>query len=155
MSDRLLASVDAGLLTKNNTKPGTAGRRAVDRVAYSRRTSPFRLKPGETLREATGHGRPEFQATSEVSVYFDRPDPWAVLDAPTRLEKRRAGRYASLQAQLAAGKISHRHFQRRVESWAPIRGQRLLADPERVLAAIEARRAADEPTFWSRPGKAA
>ena len=88
-------------------------------------------------------------------MYLDTASPWTVLDVPTRMEQRRAGRYASYQAQLAAGEISPEAFRRKVESWAPIRGERFLSDPERVLAIMEARRAADEPTFVYKSGRAA
>ncbi|MGP0108118.1 MAG: hypothetical protein ACLPR9_04515 [Acidimicrobiales bacterium] len=150
---RLLDAAEVGLLTRRNTSPGTAGRQAADRATYLSRAS--RRRPGENVREALGHERPSVRAGAEISVLLDRPDPWTVLEAPTRLEKTRAARYDALVSNLVQGKISSRAFRRRVDSWVPIRGERWLSDADRVMAVLEGRRAAGEDLFIYRSGRAA
>lgn len=151
-SDRLVDAADAGLLTRRNTSPGTAGRRAVDRAQYLRRRS---ARPGVSAREALGHERAEVREHRAISVLLDRPTPFVVLEAPSRLEAQRAGRYDSLVGQLAAGLVSPQRFRRRVGGWRPIRGENFLSDPDRVLAVLEARRAGEEDLFIYRSGRAA
>jgi hypothetical protein len=149
-SDRLLAAADAGLLTRRNTVPGSAGRRAVDRSTYLRRRAG---RPNLSAREALGHERPEVRARRIISVLLDRPAPFVILDAPTRLEASRAARYDSYAGQMAARRISPQLFRRKISSWKPIRGERFLADPDRVLAVLESRRAGDEELFVYRNGR--
>lgn len=152
-SQRLLDAAEVGLLTRRNTKPGTAGRQAADRATYlSRRRG---QRPGETVREALGHERPAVRAGAQISVLLDRPDPWTIIEAPTRLEKTRGARYDALVSNLVQGKISSRAFRRRVDSWVPIRGERWLSDSDRVMALLEGRRAAGEDLFIYRSGRAA
>jgi hypothetical protein len=150
---RLLDAAEVGLLTRRNTKPGTVGYQAANRVTYLNRAA--RRHPGETVREALGHERPTVRAHAEISVLLDRPDPWTVLEAPTRLEKTRGARYDALVSNLVQGNISPRAFRRRVALWRPIRGERWLSDPNRVMAVLEGRRAAGEDLFIYRSGRAA
>jgi hypothetical protein len=155
-TDNQLAQAQVGLLNRGNTLPGTRGRQAVDRVQYLARTSPLRRRGGESVAEAAGHFRPEVQAQAETEAYFDRSgDPFAIVEAPTKGERRRLGRYAALRAQLAAGQITPAHFRRRIESWAPVRRERLLADPQRVLQVMDQRRAAGFVPFIYVSGRAA
>jgi len=142
-----------GILGRGNTRPGTAGRQAVDRFLYLRRKRQGR--PGETAREALGHDRPAVRANRAISVFVDRPDPWMVLAAPTPNETRRAARYDALVGQLASGRLSPAAFNRRISGWRPIRGERFLSDPDRVLAEIERRRASDEELFYYESGRTA
>ena len=74
---------------------------------------------------------------------------------PTRGETQRLARYNALVGQLAEGKISGTEFQRKVESWRPVAGQRLASDPDAVLARLEQRRAEDRELFEYRSGRAA
>lgn len=111
-------------------------------------------RPGETTREATGHDRSTVRANRAISIYVDRPEPWLVLDSPTPGETRRAARYDALVGQLASGRLSPAIFGRRVAGWRPIRGERFLSDPDRVLAELEHRRARDEELFYYESGRA-
>ncbi len=77
-----------------------------------------------------------------------------VLEAATRREAIRAGRYENLTGQLAAGRISPKRFQERISNWRPIRGERFLADPNRVLAVLEVRRAGEMDLFVYSSGRA-
>jgi hypothetical protein len=86
-------------------------------------------------------------------VLVDDPPRFVVIQSPTRGEVRRAGTYQSLTAQLRSGRISPTAFRRRVSRWAPIAGHGFLADPDAVLAIIEARRAADDELFIYQSGR--
>jgi hypothetical protein len=96
---------------------------------------------------------PEVRAGRSISALLDRRDPWATLEAPSPGEARRAARYGALVSQLAAGRLSSADFRRRVESWRPLRSERFLADPDRVLAELEVRRAADVELFHYSSGR--
>jgi len=98
---------------------------------------------------------PEIRAGRSISALLDRPNPWAELNTPTPGEARRAARYDALVGQLAAGRLSPADFRRRVESWRPIRSEHFLADPDRVLAELEVRRAADIDVFHYASGRPA
>jgi hypothetical protein len=152
-SDRLIAAAEAGIIRRSNTKKGTRGQQAANAVTYRRRTSG--RPEGVSAREAAGHERPEVRAARAISVLLDRPAPFVILEGPARLEASRAARYDSYAGQLAAGGITPERFQRKISSWRPIRGERFLADPDRVLAVLEARRAGDEELFIYRNGRAA
>jgi hypothetical protein len=149
---RLVQAARAGILTKDNTKRGTRGRQAVDRITYLRRKE---ARPELPAREALGHERPEVRSGRTISVLLDRPEPFVVLEAASRREASRAGRYDSLTGQLAAGRVTPERFRQMVSAWRPIRGERFLADPDRVLAVMEARRAGEEELFVYRSGRAA
>lgn len=150
-SDRVVAAVETGLLSRRNTTPGTVGRQAVDRVTYVRRKA---KRPDISAREALGHERPEVRARRVISVLLDRPDPFVLIEAPSRGEASRAGRYNSFVGKLAAFRMTPKQFERQVSSWRPIRGERFLADPDRVLAWVEARRASGQELFVYEPGRA-
>ncbi len=86
-------------------------------------------------------------------MLLDRPEPFAILEAPTRREASRAGPYDSLVGKMAAAKISPKQFERTVSGWRPIRGERFLSDPNRVLAVLEARRAGELDLFVYESGR--
>ncbi|MBF6556972.1 MAG: hypothetical protein IVW52_12540 [Acidimicrobiales bacterium] len=154
--DHLISAAAAGILTRANTEPGTRGRQAVDRLTYQRRTSPIKRKyPDQKARELVGHEQASVREHRSISVLFDRPAPYGVLEQPTRGEAWRAGRYLNLTRLLAQGKITPQAFRHRVAGWAPIRGENFLADPDRVLAVLEARRATGLEVFEYQSGRPA
>jgi hypothetical protein len=67
----------------------------------------------------------------------------------------RAARYDALVSNLRQGHISPEAFEKRVSGWRSIAGQTFLSDPNAVLAIAEERRAAEEPPFVYRSGRAA
>ena len=147
--DDLVAAARRGLLTRSNTKPGTKGRQAADQVTYRSRVAERAL--GETARQRLGVVPTE----RSMPAMFDDPPRWEELDRLTRLEARRLGRYWHLVRELAPGRLSPLTFQRRVLSWQPLRGERLLADPTAVLALLEVRRAGDQELFFYERGRRA
>lgn len=142
-SQRLRDAAAAGLITRGNTRRGTAGRQAADAEAYRRRLA---TRPGRTARERAGHeahGAPE----RVMLALLDGPPRWAELHGLSRGEARRVARYDSLLGHLAAGDISGAAFRRRVSSWAAIRGERFLADPDLALALLSERAEGGESLF--------
>jgi hypothetical protein len=147
----LVAAAQSGVLSRRRTRLGSVGRQAVNRAEYERR----RWKHlDRSAREAVGHDRPEVRAGRAISVLLDRPEPFVVLEGVTRREASRIGKYESLTGLLREGQISPRRFRNQVSSWRPIRGERFLSDPDRVLAVMEARRAGEEELFVYRSGRA-
>lgn len=149
-SERLILAAKEGLITRHNTREGSRGRQAVDRITYLKRK---KARPSLSPSEASGHERPEVRARRAISVLLDRPDPFVILEAPTRREASRAGRYADLVGKLGAHRISPNTFERMVSAWQPIRDERFLSDPNRVLAVMEARRAGEAEPFVYEPGR--
>ena len=145
--DDLIAAAQRGLLTRSNTKPGTKGRQAADVVTYRARVAD--RAPGETARQRLGVVPTE----RSMPALFDEPPRWEDLDGLSRLEARRLGRYWHLVKELSAGRLSPLTFQRRVSSWRPLRGERLLADPTAVFALLEVRRAGDQELFFYERGR--
>ena len=136
----------AGVLTRGNTKPGTRGRQAVDRLIYEERQAAGARKGLGRGRASAGHEAPGGQARS-MSTLLDRPPRWTVLEDVTRGEARRLARYDAMMSNLVQGDLSPRAFQRRVGSWRPIRGERFLADPAAVMAILDMRRQVGDPVF--------
>lgn len=145
--DNLIAAAQRGLLTRSNTKPGTRGRQAADAVTYRARVAD--RAPGETARRRLGVVPTE----RSMPAMFDSPPRWVDLDNLSRAEARRLGRYWHLVKELSAGRLSPLTFQRRVSSWRPLRGERLLADPTAAFALLEVRRAGDEELFYYERGR--
>jgi hypothetical protein len=152
-SSDLLDAVRRRQLTRSNTKPGTAGRQAVDHVSYERRTSPLR-HPGRSARELAGHENQDVRARRSISGFLaDRPG-LALVQSPTKGEASRLARYDNLVGQLASGKIKPEAFHRRVSKWQPVQGQRLESDPTKVMASLSALQAAGQATFMYASGRA-
>jgi hypothetical protein len=147
--DNLITAAQRGLLTRSNTKPGTRGRQAADAVTYRARVAD--RAPGETARQRLGVVPTE----RSMPALFDDPPRWVDLDNLSRAEARRLGRYWHLVKELSAGRLSPLTFQRRVSSWQPLRGERLLADPTAVFALLEVRRAGDQELFFYERGRRA
>jgi hypothetical protein len=147
--DDLVAAARRGLLTRANTKPATKGRQAADAAAYSRRAAG--AAPGETVRARLGH---EVAVTRSISALFADPPRFKVLQSVTRLDAKRIARYHELTRQLV-NRRSYRgrvmtpdRFKRLVSQWRPLSsGERLLADPDAVMAILETLRAEDRDVF--------
>jgi hypothetical protein len=72
---------------------------------------------------------------------------WAVVEAPTVGERARIARWNARAGELRVGQISGERFRRIIRTWAPLRGARFEADPERVLAVLRERDEAGEQLF--------
>ena len=166
-SPTVQAAADAGLLTRANTAPGTAGRRAVDRATYRRRRS---AEPELSAREAAGH-RVAGTRTRVATFFTDGPPRLITISDPsvTLRDVRRAGAYmgdvGALLADLsrASGRPSEiarvkRAWGARMRRRAPIAGYRVLATADAAIAlADELRGDEDESLKFdsgrSRPGR--
>jgi len=146
----LLGRARRGELSRSSTRPGTAERRAVDRVKYVRRRA---AHPEITARQALGHPKTG-DVLPTISLMVDDPPRFIVIEALNRRDLRRAGRYDNLVNQLNEGRITSASFERRVGTWRPIAGYTFLADPDAVLAILEERRAADLEVFHYESGRA-
>lgn len=162
-SQRLLDAADVGLLTRGNTVPGTAGRRAVDRVTYLRRRA---AEPTLSPREAAGHrvagSRPRL-----VTFYTTDPPRRITIEGEgvTQRDVRRAGAHLHSVRTLIAELRRHpeqaerikRRWKSRVRRRAPIAGYALLATADAVIAlADQDRQSGEDPVFdsgRSRPGR--
>jgi len=157
----LVQAARAGILTDANTKPGTRGRQAVDRVSFQKRKA---SRPNLPAREALGHQvagtRPRI-----ASFYADNPPRFVIVEGISARDIQRAGRYmgsigALLDARARGGtdwaEVA-RAFERRFRRWAPIAGLNLLADPNAVVALAESQRAEEQEIIFdsgrSRPGR--
>jgi hypothetical protein len=108
---------------------------------------------GETVRQALSHPRKR-DTLARWGFPVGDPPRWVEAEVRPR-ESRRIARYMSLVGQLADGRISKAGFHRKVSRWRPLpNGMRFLADPDAVLAIIEARRAADVEIFSYESGRA-
>jgi len=146
---QVVEAAAAGLLTRKNTEPGTAGRRAVDRVTYERRVAKGAAK-GLSAREAAGTpGRnPLRRDISVIASDSSGVSSFVVLGDVDRRTAARIGRYDHLVRELAEGRLTGPEFQRRVGSWRPLPGgERFESNPSAVLAVIEERRASGLETF--------
>jgi hypothetical protein len=158
----------AGVLTRGNTRPGSAGRRAVDRATYLRRRA---AEPDLTAREALGH-RVAGSRTRTATFFISTPAPRRITvagEAVTLRDVQRAGRYmggvGALLAQLAlaAGRPAEvarikRSWEARMRRRAPIAGHPVLADADAaILLADELRNEGDAGLVFdsgrSRPGR--
>ena len=72
---------------------------------------------------------------------------FSTVENPTAPERRRLNRWNSLVAQLDAGRLSPRAFERRVKGWRPFRGETFEWDPAVVTATMTERRDAGEDTY--------
>jgi hypothetical protein len=142
-SDRLAAAAEIGLLTRHNTRPGTTGRQAVDRVTYRRRKQKH---PNLTARQALGHAKAT-DRLPRISLLIDGPPRQIVLEGLSRADISRAAKYDNAVSQLANGRLAPAAFERRFRRWRPIAGYRLLSDPEAVLALLDQLRAEDREPF--------
>jgi len=145
----LLAAARRGDLTDANTQKGTPERRAVDRVKYVKRKE---ARPGITARQALGHPA-RGDTTPQISLLVADPPRFLIIDALSRRDLTRAGRYEELVKRLENGRIRPADFRRRVVSWRPIAGHRFLSDPDAVLAVLEERRAQDKEVFYYDSGR--
>lgn len=144
-SDRLQAAADSGLLTRSNTRPGTAGRRAVDRATYLRRQAG--RPEGVTAREAVGQRVVSPAPPRTMSAIFRPPTGFAEVVGPTTGEARRIARWNARAAELVRGQISPERFRRLVQSWRPLGEDRFEWTPDAVLAILAERAEGGEATF--------
>ncbi|MGO9910346.1 MAG: hypothetical protein ACLPQS_04175 [Acidimicrobiales bacterium] len=156
----LLAATSRGGLTKANTRPGTQGRQAVDRVkGYSPRVA---RHPELTARQAAGHEAPSdvLPVVTFFAVLGAAPTVLADVTV-SRRDVRRVARYLGLVGQLSEGRISPEAFERRVASWRPVtildppgfRGQvRFLSDPQAAQFLSEIERG-EERESWIDSGR--
>ena len=142
-SERLAAAAEVGILTRGNTRPGTTGRQAVDRVTYRRRKQKH---PDLTARQALGHAKAT-DRPPKISLLVDDPPRQIILEGLSRADLSRAARYDNAVSQLANGRLARASFKRRFSTWRPIAGYTLLADPDAVLALLEQLRAEDREPF--------
>jgi hypothetical protein len=154
--DSLVAAAHAGILNRDNTKKGTRGRQAVYLAESGRRRL---AHPFESARKALGHEPSAERAATTIGApvgdpAHGTPARFVELSGLSRQERSRIGRYGSLVGQLRDGQITPAAFRRRVSRWAPVAGLPLLSDPDAVLAIVERRRAAGEPSFVYRNGQA-
>lgn len=139
---KLAEAARAGLLTRANTTPGTAGRQAVDHVVFEGRKAA--RAPGETVREALGHRKTAPQGGMS-GVFKDAG--FVVVENPDRAERRRLGRFNARVAELVEGQLSARRFERMIAGWRPLRGMAFENDPEIILATLDIRRQVGEELF--------
>ncbi len=162
-SQRLIDAADLGLLTRHNTMPGTAGRRAVDRATYLRRRS---AEPTLSPREAAGH-RVAGSRPRVATFYADDPPRRITLEGEgvTARDVKRAGSYLHSVRTLIAELRRHpdqaeklrRRWESKVRRRAPIVGYPLLATATAAIAlADQDRQSGEDPVFdsgRSRPGR--
>ncbi len=143
-SPRLVDAARAGVLRRENTAEGSAGRRAVYRAQYEERIA---RRPGVSARQAAGH-IPVGAEETRLSAIF-RDVGFAVVVGAGRADRRRLARYDSLVGQLRGGSLSGAAFRRRVSGWKPYgaEGLRFEFDPEIVLAILAIREASGEDLF--------
>jgi hypothetical protein len=150
---KLLKQARAGKLTKRNTEPGTAERRAVDRATYERRQR--RGESGLTARQRAGHPRPTDRLPL-ISIFTTDPvtgGPAFLVVEVTRREARRAGAYEALVGKLDRGQITPAEFRRRVGHYKSVAGHTLLADPGAVIALLDTLRTEDRELFFYESGR--
>lgn len=144
-SDQVQALADVGLLTRANTRPGTAGRRAADAVQYRRRVARGRARGITTARESVGQ-RVANLAPRVMSAIF-RESGYAEVVDPTIGQASRLARYNARVGELVQGQITRQRFRAMVRSWRPLAGQRFEWTPTVVLAILGEREASGEPVF--------
>lgn len=139
---RLRDAAEAGVVTRRNTKAGSAGRQAADAELYARRQARGRRLGAASARAAVGHGGPRFAMSG---VFEGRG--WIILEDLSPGERRRVARWNALASNLTTGDISATTFRRRVRTWRPLRGERFESDPLVVEAILDQRRQAGLPLF--------
>jgi hypothetical protein len=161
-------AADTGLLTRANTTPGTAGRRAVDRATYLRRRA---AEPELSAREALSHRVPGSR-TRTATFLTSEPAPRRITvagEGVTLRDVHRAAGYmgdiGALLAQLAMvadhpAEVARvkRHWEARMRRRAPIAGYPVLANADSaILLADELRNEGDAGLIFdsgrSRPGR--
>jgi hypothetical protein len=157
----LVQAAWSGTLTKDNTKRGTRGRQAVDRVTFLKRKA---AHPDLSTREALGH-RVAGSRPRVASFYADNPPRFVIVEGISMRDIQRAGRYMGSVGALVD---AHRRggsewsqvasaFERRFRRWAPIAGLNLLANPDAVVVLAERQRAEEQEIIFdsgrSRPGR--
>lgn len=137
-NQRLIDAANAGILTRSNTRSGTAGRRAVDAVTYDRRQERARVaarrrgEPAPSARAAAGH-------SYRGARFFGVPTTSGLADiaVTSRREASRVGLYLHDVGDLVWGEVSDRAFAakwgRRVRSAG---GFELQPDPAKVRALL-------------------
>jgi hypothetical protein len=148
-SDRLLAAADAGVLSRHNTRAGTKGRQAVDRVTYLRRRAGY---PDLTARQALGHPAAGDRLPT-ISLMAEGPARYLVLEGLSRRDAKRAGKYNDLVNRLSTGRMTPEAFRGRIRTWRPIAGYRFLAEPDAVFAILDDLRAQDVEPFYYDSGR--
>ena len=162
-SEQLVDAAAIGLLTRGNTVPGTAGRRAVDRATYVRRRA---AEPTLPPREAAGH-RVTGSGAKVVTFYTAGPVRRITLEGEgiTQREVKRGGAYLHSVRTLIAELRRHpqqaerikRRWESRIRRRAPIAGYPLLATATAAIAlADQDRQSGEDPVFdsgRSRPGR--
>ena len=162
-SERLVDAAEIGLLTRGNTRPGTAGRRAVDRATYMRRRA---AEPTLPAREAAGH-RVAGSGPKVVTFYTTGPARRITLEGEgiTQRDVQRAGAYLHSVRTLIGDLRQHpqqaerikRRWESRVRRRAPVAGYPLLAAATAAIAlADQDRQSGEDPVFdsgRSRPGR--
>ena len=162
-AQRLLDAADVGLLTRANTRAGTAGRRAVDRVTYLRRRA---AEPTLPPREAAGH-RVAGSGARVVTFYTADPPRRITLqgEGVTLRDVKRGGAYLHSVRELITELRRHpgeahrikRRWESRIRRRAPIAGYSFLATATAAIAlADQDRETGEEPVFdsgRSRPGR--
>jgi len=161
-SQALRDAAEVGLLSRSNTTPGTAGRRAAGAAEYAQRRS---ARPTVSAREAAGHAPPG--STGPSGSFFAEPieggGPRLLRDVEvSRADIRRVAHYDALVRQLTAGKMASAAFERRVRGWRPVEVlgpaevaglYRFVADAATVLAlAVQAQ--AEGIETWIDSGRA-
>jgi len=137
---RLLDAAAAGVLTRGNTRKGTRGRQAVDRIVFLRRRA---AAPDLSAREALGH-RVAGSRDRMATFFADDPPRGVTVAGPdvTIRDVRRAASYLGMVGGLVEAhrrgpddwSVVAARFRARWRRARPIAGLRPLADPEAVLA---------------------
>ena len=124
---------------------GRFGGRGAPEVRARRAKAAYEL--GGIIRRAeAGHEPAAARAAVTMSAMFVGLG-WSSIEAPNRAERSRIARWNSLVAQLVAGRITPKSFERRVKVWRPFRGESFEWDPAVITATMDARREAGLPTF--------
>jgi len=135
-SQRLLNAANARLLTRWNTRKGSAGRKAVDRATYLGRQA---AAPELSAREAAGHKVPGSRPTIATFIESTPDGPRQItVEGLNRADLRRAGTYEEAVRKLLDGEISPEQFERRFRRWRPIAGHQLESRPREAVAAADA-----------------
>jgi hypothetical protein len=146
-SDRLVEAARAGVLTRSNTRPRSAGRRAVDAAAYERRLAAAERRAREhgqalpTARQAAGHDVRRRRITALVQGFG------LVVIEVGLSDSRKVGRHLDLAGALVGGQISAAAFRARLRAWRsldvrvtggdlPPGTYVLMGDPADVIAAM-------------------
>jgi hypothetical protein len=138
-SPRLLEAARAGLLSRANTAPGSAGRRAVDAVVYGRRLAEAERRAREhgqaapTARQAAGHDVRRRSISALV-----QGAGLVVVEVGLR-DSRKIGRHLDLAGAFVDGEISAAAFRARLRSWRTLDVRVLGGDlPPGVYALMSA-----------------